>query len=638
MSPLKRKRGPPYVSGHPQELQAAFERAVALHRQGRLEEAEAAYRRLLAGVAVPQPRLLGRLAQLCFERDDPDEALKLAAEALRLQDGDAFVHQVYGVTLRRLGRLDEALTSLRRAADLAPESATIRLSLGNVLSDLGHWAEAEAALRAAATETDPAPLSSLALVLRQQNRPAEAYEAAEAALRRDPAHVGARLERGMALLAQGRFEGFKDYEARLETAEIGPPRLPGTPWGGEPLAGKTLLLYPEQGLGDMIQFARFAPIVAARCAKVLLLMRRPLVRLMGTLDLGTPPAPVEVVPEGTPARPYDAFAPLMSVPARLGLDVQGIPANVPYLAAEPDRVLHWRRVARLDGPGLKVGIAWQGKPTSKMDVGRSFPVRHFVPIAALPGVRLVALQKEHGREQLAALPPGMVVEGLGEDFDAGPDAFIDTAAVMASLDLVITSDTAVAHLAGALGRPVWVVLRFGAEWRWLMDRDDSPWYPTMRLFRQERPGDWTGAFARMEGALRTWLEGRRPHRQPRVPISWGELLDKITILSIKAERIADPVKRANVAAELTALEAVRDEGDWRNPQAERLVADLRAVNAELWDVEDGIRKQERQGDFGPVFVDLARAVYRTNDRRAALKRALNEVLHSTLIEEKSYKY
>ena len=171
----------------------------------------------------------------------------------------------------------------------------------------------------------------------------------------------------------------------------------------------------------------------------------------------------------------------------------------PYLAADPDRVTVWRE--RIGAHGRRIGIAWQGNPASAAERGRSIPLREFLPLAQVPGVRLISLQKHHGLEQLAGVPDGLRIETLGDDFDAGPDAFIDTAAVMQCLDMVITSDTSVAHLAGALGRPVWVGLQHVPDWRWMLEGEDSLWYPTMRLFRQTRRGDWGGVFARMAELL-----------------------------------------------------------------------------------------------------------------------------------------
>ena len=196
---------------------------------------------------------------------------------------------------------------------------------------------------------------------------------------------------------------------------------------------------------------------------------------------------------------FDFRLPLVSAPFRLGFDPNREPAEIPYLSAEPDLVAAWAE--QLPARGLRVGIAWQGRADTPLDKGRSFPLRALAPLAQVPGVTLISLQQNAGTEQLAELPAGMAVATLGDGFDAGPDGFVDTAAVMASLDLVVTSDTSIAHLAGALGRPVWIALRHVPDWRWMLDRDDSPWYPTARLFRQRRPGDWSEVAERMAAAL-----------------------------------------------------------------------------------------------------------------------------------------
>jgi hypothetical protein len=229
----------------------------------------------------------------------------------------------------------------------------------------------------------------------------------------------------------------------------------------------------------------------------------------------------------------------------------------------------------------------------------------------------------------------MRVETLGPDFDSGPDAFVDTAAAMAHLDLIITCDTSIAHLAGALGRPVWVALKRDAEWRWLTERSDSPWYPTMRLFRQTQRGDWRGVFEAMAAALAPMASAKLP-TIIRAPCPIGDLLDRITILTLKAERIGDEAKRANVRRELALLEGLARSEGLVGSAIEARRSELAQINARLWTVEDDIRACERDGDFGPRFIALARAVYAANDERARIKRAINELFGSALVEEKSY--
>jgi hypothetical protein len=196
---------------------------------------------------------------------------------------------------------------------------------------------------------------------------------------------------------------------------------------------------------------------------------------------------------------FDFRCAVMSLPYRFGTEVSSIPNEVPYLSAEKDLVAYWKN--KIGEVGFKIGIAWQGQPQGALD-SRRFALAEIAPLSRLPGVRLISVQKHDGLDQLASLPADIKVETLG-DFDSGPDGFIDTAAVMENLDLIVTSDTSIAHLAGALARPTWVALKHVPEWRSLLDRDDTPWYPTMRLFRQETDGDWTAVFAKMEQELRS---------------------------------------------------------------------------------------------------------------------------------------
>ena len=223
-----------------------------------------------------------------------------------------------------------------------------------------------------------------------------------------------------------------------------------------------------------------------------------------------------------------------------------------------------------------------------------------------------------------------------QTFDAGRDAFVDTAAAMSCLDLIVTCDTSIAHLAGALALPVWVALKSDAEWRWLTERADSPWYPTMRVFRQTRRGVWSDVFEAMARELAQLAERRAAPRMISTPCSLGELIDKITILRIKAERIGEADKLANVHRELASLERLAHEDGASGPPIDLLTDKLAAVNARLWTIEDALRTCERQGDFGPRFVALARSVYCENDTRAAIKRAINRLANSALVEEKSY--
>jgi hypothetical protein len=258
-----------------------------------------------------------------------------------------------------------------------------------------------------------------------------------------------------------------------------------------PVEGSTVLLYAEGGLGNAIQFVRYAPLVARRGVRVIVECRRELVALLSTV------ADVEqVVAFGQPLPQYDLYAALMSLPALMGTALDTVPVTVPYLSAQPDRMERWSSIVRQLG-GFRIGVSWQGEQTPAHRRNRSLPLSSFEPLARVPNVTLISLQK--GCAVNAEFP---IVELPGLDAD-GSGAFLDTAAVMKHLDLVITCDTSIAHLAGALGVPVWVALPFAADWRWMREREDTPWYPTMRLFRQERSGDWAGVLAGMARVLET---------------------------------------------------------------------------------------------------------------------------------------
>jgi hypothetical protein len=273
-------------------------------------------------------------------------------------------------------------------------------------------------------------------------------------------------------------------------------------WQGEPLAGKTILLHAEQGLGDTIQFIRYAPIVKQHGATVIVECQKPLLGLLQGC-----PGVDQLVGQGDAIAGFDVHAPLLSVPGILKTTVETVPARIPYLFPKPALVEHWRtRLIQLGG--FKIGIAWQGNPRYPNDRFRSIPLRCFAPLAQVPAVRLISLQKGPGAEQLAEVRNLFPIADLAGELDQQSGPFVDTAAVMKNLDLVITSDTAAAHLAGALGAAVWVALPSAPDWRWSLDRCDSPWYPTMRLFRQRDWGNWQDVFEEIEQALPAAVRAR----------------------------------------------------------------------------------------------------------------------------------
>ena len=404
----------------------------------------------------------------------------------------------FGNALLDLNRPDEAEGRFRDALRSAgPHAAAAHLGLGIALGTLGRFAEAEHRLRGAlrARPGSAEAWNSLGAVLRDAGRPEEAERCLREALRLRPDYPEAETNLAFLLLQSGRFaEGWRAHERRWEARpwSAGTRRFAQPLWRGEPLGGRALLLHAEQGLGDTLQFCRYAPLVPPG-GRVLLEAQGPLASLLSTL-----PGVSRVVRRGEALPPFDLHCPLMSLPHVLGTAEDTVPAGVPYLPADPARVAVWRE--RLAGlPGRRVGLAWAGDPKMAADRRRSVPLGTLAPLAGVPEVSFVSLQV--GPAAAERPPPGLAVHGRAA---AELRDFSDTAALVGALDLVVSVDTAVAHLAGALGKPVWLLNRFDACWRWPRDRDDSAWYPTLRQFRQRAPGDWAGAVGELRAALERW--------------------------------------------------------------------------------------------------------------------------------------
>jgi hypothetical protein len=413
----------------------------------------------------------------------PEEAVAAVRQVLRGRGQSAEAHQVLGHALSDSGQAEAAIEAYRTALRLQPGLPDIRNNLGVALRQAGRLADAEQEFRVAPAE--PEALVNLSSTQKELGRFAEAEATLRQALRLAPDSSVLRYNWSLLMLLLGRVgEAWDGWEERFRAGAI-----PGRPfsepqWQGDALGDRRLLVHSEQGLGDVVQFARYLPGIEGR---VVFEAPPRLMRLLSSV-----PGMPAMVPAGGTVPACDCVIPLLSLPARTSV----VPVAPPYLFAESDRVAAWR--ARIGGGGVRVGINWQGNSGRFEDRGRSMKLAAFAPLAAVPGIRLISLQKGEGEAQLADC--GFPVEVLA-GLDEGPDAFVDTAAVMMSLDLVVTSDTSIAHLAGALGRPVWVALRKVPDWRFMLDRDDSPWYPSMRLFRQVTDGDWAPVFAAMAAAL-----------------------------------------------------------------------------------------------------------------------------------------
>lgn len=473
-----------------------------LHRNGRLDEAGGCFREA-ARFEPNNGSAQNNLAAVLLEFGRADEAESHARLAVQLQPLNAVTHNTLAYALIEQRRFTEAEPFCHEARRLNPALPEAHNNLGIVFQELGLFEASERAHREA-LKYRPGyadAYSNLALVLRMMNRVDEAIAAGQEAIRLNPNLADGHSNLALALLLAGRFEdAWPEYEWRWKLRRFqAPPTFDKPRWTGDALDGRTLLIHAEQGLGDTIQFCRYASILAEQ-GKIYLLVAPELATLLGSLT-----GIAGVVTNLATLPDYDLYCPLMSLPGLLGTTVETIPGDVPYLTADPERVAAWR--TRIDTlKDLRIGLAWAGGGSLISDKRRSLKLKQLAPLAQTPGVSFVSLQKGEAAKQVA--PDGLVLNDWTEELAD----FADTAALIETLDLVIAVDTAVAHLAGALGKPVWLLNRFDTDWRWLLRRDDSPWYPSLQQFRQTKPGDWDGVLVSVAAALAEFFPTPAPRK------------------------------------------------------------------------------------------------------------------------------
>ena len=465
---------------------------VALWQAERLADSEIHCRRAIGldRDYVPPYMVLANILQ---QRRGFTEALACYNRVVALQPDNAAAHNNAGLILRRLGDFKQAETAFARAADLLPNDPRVRFNQLMMRRDDASLPQAiECCLQSLRDRPDDAHLiTNLAVGLQLMGQYEEAWKNYEKAVAINPDQHDARFNMSLLLLLRGDYErGWREYEHRWDTIDITKPDFPQPMWDGEPLQGKTILLQAEQGFGDAIQFFRYVPEVVRRGGRVVLRVERALVRLAASL-LGQ----VIIKPADARLPDFDVWCPLLTLPRILGTRIDSIPATVPYLAARAGVTERWRR--NFEGmSGLKVGFTWTGNPRHVNDLRRSIELSKLAPLLDVPGVTWVSLQVGRQEPALTELAGGRIVDLAPQLTD-----FAETAGAMMNLDLVITVDTVVSHLAGALGRPAWVMLPFSPDWRWMLEREDSPWYPSLRLYRQSASSDWEGVIARVANDL-----------------------------------------------------------------------------------------------------------------------------------------
>ncbi len=494
----------------PSYVEALHNRGILLHEQKRFAEALASYDRALA-LRPDYAEALCNRGMVLFELKAPDEALASYDRALALRPDyvEAQVHR--GNALRMLKRFEEALASCERTLELWPDRAAAYGNRAIVMHELRRFDEALADYdRAFAIEPDyPDALCNRGATLYELGRFEEALASYARALAVRSDFIDAHYNEAHSRLLTGDLRrGFEKFEWRWEIEpyasykrEFSQPQ-----WtGAEEIAGKTILLHAADGFGDTIHFCRYTPLVAARGARAILEVQTPLHELMRSLGGGA-----QVLARGDPLPDFDLQCSLLSLPRAFGTELASIPSAAPYLFAPPSRAGQWEtRLGPRDRP--RIGLAWSGDPTHSNDRNRSIALDRLLPLVTGIDATFVSVQREMRAGDAATLRNCGDVLHFGEALED----FSDTAALMANLDLVISVDTSVAHLAGALGKPVWILLPFIPDWRWLFDRDDSPWYPTARLFRQDKTRAWDDVIVRVRAALRDYVRARMRQNQPQ---------------------------------------------------------------------------------------------------------------------------
>jgi len=517
---------------------AHYNMGNALKKQGRIDEALTRYFKAVAlepNVAEPYYNMgntfkdLGKTSEAVFcyrkaielkpdyaearcnlglalqEKGDLAEALRHYEKTTQIMPNLIEVWYGMGNVLKEKGELEDAILCFQRVLRLRPDYSGAYNSMGNIFREQRRLEKAVFCYEKA-IQLEPgnaAAHNNLGSVFQDQGKIDKAIEKFDQALKLRPEHAETHFNRALVLLVRGDFiEGWKAYEWRFKKPDwksAYPEHYNIPRWDGSCFAGKRLMVHHEQGHGDNFQFIRYLPMVKALGGTVIFESSRPLLRLFqgfpGIDEL------LERTPANNSSEGVDLYIPLLSLPGIFGTTLEAIPRKVPYLSADPCEAESWRTRLGDDGGDFKVGIVWAGNPNHKNDRNRSCALAHFLPLADIPGVKLYGLQKEITAGDRAS-NQGILTDNLGEYLND----FANTAGALEALDLLISVDTSVAHLAGAMGRPVWLLLPFAPDWRWLLHREDSPWYPTMRLFRQEKPGSWDAVIRRVVKEVNTYLE------------------------------------------------------------------------------------------------------------------------------------
>ena len=592
------------------------------------------------------------IGAILHEQGQASAAVASLKKALSYQPNSAQAHSNLGNSLCSLGDFEGAINALQIATSIDPNYAEAHNNLGLALQKTGNLIAAVSSFKTALhlKKRFPEALNNLGLTLQEKGEINNAILSFNAALQLNPCPIEVKSNLAMAQLLHGDYQqGLDNYEFRFSTktglnALLNKPK--SSQWDGRDLkSGQKLLLISEQGLGDTLHFMRYVTILRRRGLDVNLCAQTKLHSLIRASGIDSSPLSPEEVTESKDAN----WLPLLSILRHLRVTADDPIINAPYIKTPDSLVTTWKERLSSECRPI-IGINWQGNPDHEKSnsAGRSLPLESFAPVANLDDATLLSLQKGFGSEQLETCTFKQNFVGCQDQINDTWD-FLETAAIIANCDLIITSDTSVAHLAGGMGKTTWLLLKNVPEWRWGLKGDTTFWYPSMRLFRQKERGNWNEVMERVTKEVHEYFggcstEGNSTQTSSMAaktqkileilaPVSLGELIDKITILQIKVQHLEGHAQD-NVKKELEALESTLNK--LQIDIDPTLIQRLQQVNQALWQIEDDIRDKEHNKDFGDTFVGLARSVYQQNDRRAAIKKEINATYGSNLIEEKSY--
>ena len=628
----------------PNSFGALVNLGSALQGQGKLQEAINCHRKAL----VIDPNSLAALINLGSAlqgQGESQEAINYYKKALAIDSNCLRALNNLGGALVEKGEFQEAIDYCKKTLTIDPNSLRALNNLAAALVEKGEFQEAIDCCRKALTIKPDylVALINLGAALAGSGELQESITTYRKAIALNGNHSSIHWNLSLSLLSSGDYEnGWKEYEWRFRDKVKLHGQSQLKKWdGGSHCSGDRLILISEQGLGDTLQFIRYIPYLNKKGMMTTLCAQSKLHGLIQASGITT-----EVYgPEDVHKLTKGEWLPLLSLPGYLNIKPNKLIVSEPYIKAPEENILYWKQKLSSEGRPI-IGINWQGDPKTERAVlkGRSLPLEAFLSIIETVDASFLSLQKGSGSEQLTDCKFLDRFVGCQEEINLTWD-FVENAAIMMNCDLIITVDTVVAHLAGGLGKPTWLLLHKVPDWRWGMEGDTTLWYPSMRLFRQREQGNWQEVMncvaMALEGFFSNWPEPSITTKTPSprnvssimAPVALAELIDKITILEIKSEKFKNEHKR-NVDHELDLLRRIL-----RQASVELLPEhhqQLKAVNESLWQIEEDIRSHETNQDFGKAFVQLARSVYLQNDKRAAIKKTINDYYGSEIIEEKSY--